>query len=334
MTQPKRVLVTGAGGFIGRWSVPALLRRGYEVHAVLTRVQGRRLPSSLHGAQLHAVDLLDPVALESVVGTVRPRQLLHFAWIATPGVYWRSPDNQLWLDASRRLLASFAAHGGRRAVLAGSCAEYDWSAGGTGVFEERRGATAGASGASVLPYAECKLALRASLAAFASAHGLSSAWGRIFFQYGPGEHAERLVASVIIRLLAGRPAPATHGRQIRSFLHVADVAAAFAALLDGDVEGTVNIGSGDPIAIHELLELIARQIGRADLLQLGAREASPAEPAILLPDVGRLRDEVGWRPGFTLDAGLADTIAWWRAERGAEGGGVPAQDRGPAAVSR
>ncbi len=63
------------------------------------------------------------------------------------------------------------------------------------------------------------------------------AWGRVFFLYGPGEAPGRLVASVARALLAGERAATGDGTQIRDFLHVDDVAGAFAALLDSDVTG-------------------------------------------------------------------------------------------------
>lgn len=302
----KRVLVTGASGFIGRWSVPPLIAAGYDVHG--TTHAGREMPAQLLGAEMHRLDLLDAAAVESLLGTVQPSHLLHFAWIATPGVYWNSPENTRWLAAGKNLLGSFRASGGVRAVMAGTCAEYDWSR--VGVCDERSSPLAAGS---ITPYAQCKLAMQKALAQFGDAHGVSTAWGRIFFQYGPDEHLDRLVASVITNLLAGREAPCSHGRQIRSFLHVADVGAAFAALLDTSIEGAVNIGSDERVSIAELLGRISLQIGRPDLLRLGARSAPP-EPPLLVPDVQRLRDEVGWRPHFTLDEGIADTIGWWRAK--------------------
>jgi nucleoside-diphosphate-sugar epimerase len=225
-------------------------------------------------------------------------------------VYWHSPDNHRWLRASEQLLSEFRAAGGVRAVVAGTSAEYDWSR--VGVCDERASPLADESGAAISPYAECKLALHRSLERRAVDGGLSSAWGRVFFQYGPGEHPDRLVASVITRLLHERPAPCTHGRQIRSFLHVADVGSAFAALLDSATIGPVNIGGEQSICIAEVLAEVGRQIGRPDLLQLGARSAPASEPALLVPAVTRLRDEVGWQPRFTLRDGIADSIAWWR----------------------
>jgi nucleoside-diphosphate-sugar epimerase len=113
-------------------------------------------------------------------------------------------------------------------------------------------------------------------------------------------------------LLAGREAPCSHGRQIRSFLHVADVGAAFAALLDADARGPVNIGSPERISVAGLLDEIAAQIGRPELVRLGARAAPASEPALLVPDVERLYGEVGWHPQFDLRHAIADTIAWWR----------------------
>jgi nucleoside-diphosphate-sugar epimerase len=306
----RRVLVTGAGGFIGRASIDPLLAAGFEVHAVLSPDGPGGIPEPAAGCsrvQVRRADLLDLGAIDALVEAVRPSHLLHFAWIATPGVYRQSEENHRWLEASQMLLRSFQVRGGVRAVMAGSCAEYDWSR--AGVCNE---ATSPLAQGAVTPYAACTIALQRRLEEFAPAHGLSSAWGRIFFQYGPGEPRQRLVASVIIALLTGREALCTAGRQVRSFLHVADVGAAFAALLDSQVQGAVNIGSAERLSIAQLLEELARQMGRPDLLKLGALEAAPGEPAVLLPDVGRLRDEVRFRPNWTLDAGLADTVRWWQ----------------------
>ena len=305
----KVVVVSGAGGFIGRWSVPPLIDAGYEVHAVAARAPGRALPAQLAGAEIHHADLLREEPVEVLMHAVRPSHLLHFAWIATPGSYWTSPDNRRWLAASQHLLQSFHANGGMRAVMAGSCAEYDWSR--VGVCNERSSPLADEGGAAITPYAQCKIAMQRALAAFGAARHLSTAWGRIFFQFGPDEHPDRLVASVILNLLAGREAPCTHGRQIRSFLHVADVGSAFAALLDSAAEGAVNVGSPDRVSVAGLIEEIARQIGRPELVRLGARAAPDSEPPLLVPDVERLY-EAGWRPRFGLPDAIADTIEWWR----------------------
>jgi nucleoside-diphosphate-sugar epimerase len=313
----KRVLVSGAGGFIGRWSVPALLRSGYEVHAVLSGNASRAAPAQLEGAKIHFADLLDDSQVDELTSEVKPSHLLHFAWIATPGVYWNSAENFRWLAASERLLRSFLAHGGSRVLMAGSCAEYDWSR--AEVCDElssplanTKAAPPNDATAAASPYASCKIALQGILADLGRREHLSTAWGRIFFQFGPHEHPDRLVPSVICNLLLNREAPCSHGRQIRSFLHVADVGEAFAAVLDSALEGPVNIGSDERVALADLVLRIGRQIGRPELLRLGARPAPPQEPPLLVPEIRRLRDEARWRPRFTLNEALSDTIAWWR----------------------
>jgi nucleoside-diphosphate-sugar epimerase len=277
----RRALVTGAGGFIGRHAPAALAERGFDV----VRAD---------------VDLLDAGAADELIERVRPTHLLHLAWYAVPGDYWTSPENLRWVEASLRLLRAFR---GERAVVAGSSAEYDWSGGGRlveGVTPERPATLYGAS----------KLALSAI---GPHAGGFSFATGRIFFVHGPHEDERRLVPHVARPLLRGERAAVSEGTQVRDFMHVADVADALCALLDSDVGGPVNVASGEPVAVREVVSLVAEATGRPELVDYGAVPMRPGDPAELVPDVGRLRDEVGWRPRFGLRDGLADTVEWWRA---------------------
>jgi nucleoside-diphosphate-sugar epimerase len=314
--EPKRVLVTGAGGFIGRASIAPLKRLGFEVHAVFSAAARAHSPTAPPGVFTHVADLLSESQADALLARVAPSHLLHFAWIATPGIYWHSADNFRWLAASQYLLRKFRSLGGTRAVMAGSCVEYDWSK--ASVCNETSSPMADQTTA-LTPYAAAKIALQKTLAQFADEEELSSAWGRIFFQFGPYEHPDRLVPSVIRHLLLNQEAACTHGRQIRSFLHVADVGAAFAQLLDSGIQGPVNIGSDERIALADLVHRIALQIGRPDLVRLGARSAPSDEPPLLVPDVHRLRDEVQWRPQLSLDQGIGDAIAWWRGQLGMPG---------------
>ena len=114
--------------------------------------------------------------------------------------------------------------------------------------------------------------------------------------------------SVVRALSRGEIARCTHGRQVRDFLHVEDAASAFAALLDGAVEGPVNVASGTPVTVREVVLAAARCLGAADRVEFGALPAPPDEPPFLVADVGRLAREVGWSPSFGLEGGLEKTV--------------------------
>jgi nucleoside-diphosphate-sugar epimerase len=102
---------------------------------------------------------------------------------------------------------------------------------------------------------------------------------------------------------------------------VQDAADALVALLDSTVEGPVNIASGAPVSVAELVQQIAEQLERSNLVQLGALPAADNEPLLLSADVARLRDEVGWSPRYDLGSGLAETIEWWKLQQQERGAG-------------
>jgi nucleoside-diphosphate-sugar epimerase len=295
-----KVLVTGATGFVGRHCLHILVDHGHEVHAVTSQQQPKQLPN----VTWHRADLLDPGAVRRLTADIHASHLLHFAWYAVPGKYWTSPENRKWVQASMELLRAFERHGGTRAVMAGSCAEYNWQHGVCSEFSTPL--------APRMLYGECKSSLQKMATAFSGESGISSAWGRIFFLFGPHEHPERLVSSVICSLLRGNLAKCTTGEQERDFMHVASAASAFVALLESGVEGPVNVASGRGMTVKELVTKIGEKIGRCDLIRFGERPAPPDDPPRLIANISRLRDEVRWPVRDSLDADLDNTIQWWR----------------------
>jgi nucleoside-diphosphate-sugar epimerase len=265
------------------------------VHAV-----GRRPGEELPGVVWHEVDLL---AEPAPVAEVEPEILVHLAWYTEHRKFWTSVENVRWVEASLALLRDFAVGGGRRAVVAGTCAEYEWS---REVYPE----TAPIAPATL--YGAAKHGLRLVGGALCKQLRIDLAWGRLFFLYGPFESPGRFVPSIVIPLLRGEPAAMSLGTQRRDFVHAADAGAAFARLADSDLTGAINIGSGDGPSLREIGELIARSLGHEDLLEVGAIPMQPDEPGSLIADVGRLRNELGWRPRITLSGGLDEVIAWWR----------------------
>jgi nucleoside-diphosphate-sugar epimerase len=298
-----KVVLTGPSGFIGRHVLRHLLAAGFEVHTL----DIKPLPAGLAVPNHHIVDLLDSGQVRNLMARVRPSHLLHFAWYVTPGKYWTSLENVRWLEASLELLQAFLANGGERSVMAGTCAEYDWT--GPGLLHEEQTPLRPAT-----LYGACKSALYRLHASLSAQSGASAAWGRIFHLYGPFEHESRLVPSVIRQLLEGRPAACTHGRQIRDFMHVDDVARAFVELLRSPLQGAVNIATGRAVAIADVAQAIAGVARRPDLLLMGALPDPAGDPPLLVADTDRL-GSLGFRPAFSLEQGIRDTYEWWASRQ-------------------
>ncbi len=297
----KKVLVTGGAGFIGRAAALALRARGFHVHAA-----GRRAVADLPAdIRWHQVDLLEEGALAGLLGHIGPSHVVHVAWEVTPGKYRASPANLDWLRVSLGLIDYARMRPETRLVGIGTCFEYDLA-----------GGTLSETATPCRPqtvYGRCKLALALAFET-AAALGLSTAWGRVFYPYGPGEADGRLLPAVARACLSGQLLDCTVATQRRDFVYIEDLGEQIARLADGAVTGNVNLCSGAPITLHTLIDGLARRLGGAGLMRYGVRPAAGEDSLPLIAgDTARLRDEVGWAPSLTLDETLDRTAAWWRA---------------------
>jgi len=295
-----KVLLTGASGFLVRHCLD-LLAADHEVHAV-TRSADLPARPNLH---THQVDLFQADHVAALLRDVRPSHLLHLAWITAPATYRDSPENLDWLAASLHLVRAFADNGGQRVVGAGSCAEYDWQ---HGICDE---ATTPLRPANL--YGVCKNALREVMEQYGRQAGFGTAWGRLFFLYGPGEHPDRFVSYVIRALLADQPAQCSAGSQRRDYIFVKDAAQALCAMLESPSCGAFNIGTGNAISIKELAQTIAALLDKSTLIQIGRKPSPATEPPLLVAHQGRATNELHWAPCYTIESGLTATIEWWRS---------------------
>lgn len=302
----KSVLVTGAAGFIGRATLAALMSRGYAVHGVSRR------PPSNPLCTWHIADVLDAHAVSALLAEVNASHLVHLAWTTEHPNYWTSPGNLEWVEASLRLFREFHSAGGQRAIAAGTCAEYTWN----DPHIVSQAITECSPRHPHTLYGVSKSSTFDLLRGYCRAVGLSFAWGRVFFPYGPGDERPTLIPTIIRSLLSGIPASCTSGQQQRDFIHVRDAGAAFAALLDADVEDAVNIATGTGHSVAQVANEIGGQLGRPDLIHLGALPSRPDDPSRIVADTTRLREEAKYQPSIQLRDGLRETIEWWRARSG------------------
>lgn len=263
----------------------------------LDRLQG--VVEQMHVAE---ADLFSPADVEAVVGSVRPDACLHLAWSTSAG-YLDAQVNERLLCAGLQLAQALEQHECRRLIAAGTCFEYDTEAGFL---------TEATSLAPKTLYAATKHALHSVLEALHAQGRLQVSWLRLFYLHGPFEHPARLVPAVARALLQGIPAPLTQGDQVRDFLHVDDVAAAFWEVLRSGITGPLNVGSGHPVSVRQLAETLGAIAGRPELLEFGRLTARPGDPPFICADNRRLRS-TGWTPRFDTISGLRDTVDWWRS---------------------
>lgn len=268
----KRILVTGATGFVGRQILANLASRKVQVTLVVRRELKKEAMLSVEN-----IILTEDVFSQSRAWWEQSLQgidtVIHAAWFCEPGQYLQSPINLDCLKGTITIAQACVDSGVRRFVGIGTCFEYDTEACYLSVDTPLRPAT---------PYAAAKAAAYLALNQSLSKACVEFVWCRLFYLHGEGEDSRRLVPYIHQQLQKGEIANLTDGLKVRDYMDVSDAAASIVNIACGESTGPVNVCSGVGITIRELALRIADTYGRRDLLNFGARNNNSHDPQTLV----------------------------------------------------
>ena len=303
MSEPSRILVTGADGFVGRHLL-ATLGAAYPGAALLT----------------DRFDVADRDASDAAVGALRPDAVVHLAAIAAPMEATRDPS-RAWrvnLDGTLYLAQAVLKHvPGAVLLFAGSADCYG------GSFRSGAAVDETVALAPLNTYSATKAAADLALGAMVT-EGLRVVRARPFNHTGPGQDAAFVTAAFarqVARIAAGLQAPVLQVGALapeRDFLDVRDVCDAYARCLSADLEpGTiVNIASGTPRKVGDVLSTLLALAGVAAEIRTDKARLRPGDIARAVGDCGFARRRLGWAPRIAWEQTLADVLGDWRGRVG------------------
>jgi nucleoside-diphosphate-sugar epimerase len=328
----RRVLITGAAGFLGASLARKCIADGHDVHLLLRQGSARWRLAGLEGRYTaHEADLCDGPVVARAVAASRPEVVYH---LAAHGTHHSQRDRGLILASNvlgtAHLLEALEGHAYRAFVHAGSSSEYGHKSGPIAegdVLEPRSTYGVAKAAATLLCQAE-------------AARGRPAVTVRIFSAYGPWEDPRRLVSYVMGCCLHREPARVTAGSQPRDFIYADDVL----ALLERAAEcpaargQILHAGTGRQYTVREVVETVLALCGNGVTARWGAEDARPDEPASWVASIERTTALTGWSPSLSLEDGIRRMWAWFikeeghaRADRGVQAGGpghlLPAQAR-------
>lgn len=275
-----KVIVTGAGGFIGRHVIAELLSRGHEVTAV-DRDPGLRdkLDSDRRCRLIQWDTHVISENIRDVLGEADA--VMHLAWAGLPN-YKALFHYEVNLPADYLFLKSLVMNGYSQFMVAGTCLEYGMR---NGCLNESMATK------PAIPYALAKDTLRKFLEMLQLEYPFSLQWARLFYMYGKGQNPKSLLSLLDQAIARGDAAfDMSGGDQLRDYLPVEQVAHKLVLILENkNFNGTVNICSGRPISIRKLVERHLSERNQEIALNLGYYPYTDYEPMAFWGDTSKFQ---------------------------------------------
>jgi UDP-glucose 4-epimerase len=290
----KKVMVTGASGFLGTSLCPRLGKAGAEVHGV-SRCSRNDSTGYIRWWQ---GELTDSAVARRLFSKIKPDIVFHFSGMATgrPDAKLVLPTFHSLLTSTVNLLTAAYEVGCERFVLAGSCTE-----------------SPSDDAPPSSPYAAAKSASSMYARMFHSLYGVPVVIARIFVTYGAGQSRDKLIPYVVGSFLQGRPPKLASGKERLDWIYIDDVVEGLVAASSAPgLEGrTVDLGSGTLVATEKVVEQTARVIGTKTEPLFGALPDRPLK-CCGSANIEQTKAVLGWSPAVSLDEGLRRTVSWYR----------------------
>jgi nucleoside-diphosphate-sugar epimerase len=315
----RRILLTGAHGFLGSHLTEALLEHGYDV-SILKREGSdlRRIRHLVDRITPVNADLRDPAQVHQAVRTTSPDAILHLA--AYYAVEHTPEQVGVMVDTNVKgtvaLLEAARLENTPLLVNTSTCTVY-------GEQDTPRSETDPVRPQNL--YDLTKVQAEEACRFYRDRLAVPVVTLRIFPPYGPGDNERRLLPSVIRHLERGESPALTSGTQKWDFVHARDIAAAYLSVLsapDRALQGELfNVATGDAKTVREVVEQVRILTGSSGAIRWGAVPHRRNEIWLNSGNAGKIRTMLGWEARIPLPEGLAETVAWFRTHPPGQGSG-------------
>lgn len=304
----KRVIITGATGFIGSNLTRRLLRDGHEIHLLVReRYQPWRIEGVKADVHVHTVEMTDEESLVRAVARIRPDWVFH---LSAHGAYsWQSDLQGMVrtnLIGTVNLVEACLKTGFERFVNAGSSSEYGYKDHAPSEMEPLEpNSYYAVTKASATMFCRCTAQLR----------GVSLVTLRFYSVYGPYEEPGRLVPTLVVNGRIGRLPALVNPEVARDFVYVADAVEAclLAASRPDQEPGSVyNVGTGTQTSIREVAAVACRVMGITVEPQWGSMPDRAWDTSVWVADNRTIRRKLGWEPRYSFEEGFRQTVQWFR----------------------
>lgn len=289
------VIVTGAGGFVGRAVVLELLNSGYDVYAI---IRPQKELSITH-SKLHILkcDVSDTRSLADLLPKIDYFAFIHLAWIGTSGPLRRDAETQLKnIKICINTLTLCKELGCRRFLGIGSIMENE-------AYEVLQ--TNGTEPSLSYFYGCAKLSAFLMSRLVAVSLGVDFLWAQITNAYGVGEDSPRLINTTIKKIIDGSELKFTEGKQNYDFVYIDDVARAIRLILErGKNNNKYVIGSSSPRPLREYLEIINKTIAKDMLFQFGAVSYTGVNLPLSMFDCRNTEEDTGFKAEINFEDGI------------------------------
>lgn len=313
----KKVLITGAGGFIGSHLTEACVREGFKVRALV------HYNSKGDWGWLEQLDVKDKI--EVVLGDVTDLDsvasamsgvdtVLNLAALVGIPYSYHAPESYIRTNivGTHNILRASLSQRIKNVIVTSTSETYGTVA--SGKINENYPQSAQS------PYAASKIGADQLALSFARSFGLPVKIVRPFNTYGSRQSARAVIPTVILQMLSdSKKITLGNTKPKRDFTYVADIVSGFLEIAKshkffGEV---VNVGSGDEISIDELVKLISGILKKKVTIAKDKKRIRPKESEVerLLCDNSKLKKFTGWRPRYSLEKGINETVEWFKKNK-------------------